>query len=130
LAEERESGFVTEVWVTGALKVIAGLLALALVRPWGRSLPRRLLVIATWVVAIGLVLYGIGNLVQHGLMEVGAVDVPDGLGADAVTWHLALWDPWWLLGGILFVGAAWFASRHDRAPDSRHRRLASRRPDP
>jgi hypothetical protein len=53
-----------------------------------------------------LTLYGAANLVQHGLMEAGIVDTPDGLGSDAVTWHLALWDPWWLLGGILFLLAA------------------------
>jgi hypothetical protein len=22
-----------------------------------------------------------------------------------VTWHLALWDPFWLLGGVLFLAA-------------------------
>jgi Protein of unknown function (DUF3995) len=110
LARERDSGFVTEVWVTGFLKLGAGLLALALVQPWGRRLPRRILVIATWVVGIGLTVYGVANLVQHGLMEAGVVETPSGLGSEAATWHLLLWDPWWLLGGLLFVAAA----RHGR----------------
>jgi hypothetical protein len=110
-AREREPGFVTEVWVTGVLKVVVGLLALAPVRPWGRRLPRRALVITTWVVGAGLALYGVANLIQHGLMKAGAIDTPSGLGSDAATWHLLLWDPWWLLGGVLFIAAAWSARR-------------------
>jgi hypothetical protein len=111
LARDREPGFVAEVWVTGVLKVLGGLLALALVRQWGPGFPRRVAEIAVLIVGIGLTLYGVANLVQHGLMEAGAVDVPDGLGPDAVTWHLALWDPWWILGGILFLAAGWSARR-------------------
>jgi len=38
-ARAREPQFVALLWITGALKAIAGLLALALVRPWGRVLP-------------------------------------------------------------------------------------------
>jgi hypothetical protein len=34
------------------------------------------------------------------------------LGSEAaVRWHLALWDPVWLLGGILFAAAAYFFGR-------------------
>lgn len=105
LADERESGFIAEVWATGALKVLGGLLALALVQPgWG--IPTRALRIAAWAAGVLLTVYAAANFVQHGLMEAGAVDTPEDLGSDAVTWHLALWDPWWLLGGILFLLAA------------------------
>ena len=41
----REAGFVAILWATGLLKVVAALLALALCRPWGRSQPRRLLLV-------------------------------------------------------------------------------------
>ncbi len=42
----RDSGWIAIMWGTGALKIIAGLLALALVRPWGRAIPRWLLLTA------------------------------------------------------------------------------------
>jgi hypothetical protein len=42
----RDPGLITPVWVTGVLKVMAGLLAL--VRPWDRALPRRALLAAAW----------------------------------------------------------------------------------
>jgi hypothetical protein len=106
LAEERDSGFVAELWVTAFLKVLGGLLALALARPRWDVLPARALGIAGWIAGGLITLYGAGNLIQHGLMEAGAVGTPDDLGSEAVTWHLALWDPWWLLGGILFLLAA------------------------
>jgi Protein of unknown function (DUF3995) len=45
-------------WLAGAAGVakLAGA-ALALVRPWGRVVPRRVLVVAAWVGAVVLVLY-------------------------------------------------------------------------
>jgi hypothetical protein len=45
--------------------------------------------------------------------EAGIAD--PALGADAVRWHLLLWDPWWLLGGILFALGAWQFTRAERA---------------
>jgi hypothetical protein len=101
--------------VTGVLKVLAGLVALALVRPWGRRIPRRLLLVAAWGAAAFFLVYAVVNLVDHGLMEAGARSIPEELGADAVRWHLLLWDPWWLLGGILFAVAAWQFSRASAA---------------
>jgi hypothetical protein len=110
LSEERDPGFVAEVWATGILKLAGGLLALATLRPaWG-YIRGRALRIAVWLAGCLLTLYGAANLIQHGLMKAGAVDTPAGLGSEAATWHLVLWDPWWLLGGTLFLLAAREAS--------------------
>jgi hypothetical protein len=114
-ARERDPDTIALVWVTALLKLAAAALALALVRPWGRVLPRRLLVIATWITGLGLLAYGLANFVQHGLMKVGAVDTPEALGSYAAGWHLGFWDPFWLLGGVLFTAAARQAGRASRA---------------
>src|SRR3954447_5412033 len=53
-----DPAFVVVLWGTGALKVLGGLLALALVRPWGRLLPRWLLLTASWGGGAFMVLYG------------------------------------------------------------------------
>src|ERR671921_215483 len=45
------------VWATAGLKALAGMLALALVRPWGRLFPRRLLIAATWAAGLLLTVY-------------------------------------------------------------------------
>jgi hypothetical protein len=47
-----------------------------------------------------------------GLRLLGALAVP----ADAwpsLRWHVFLWDPWWLLGGILFLVTARLARRRE-----------------
>jgi Protein of unknown function (DUF3995) len=105
-ARARDPDTIAVVWVTGFLKVLGAVLALALVMPWGRRLPRRLLLIAAWAVGLGLLAYALANFVQHGLMKAGAIDTPEALGSAATTWHLAFWDPFWLLGGVLFTLAA------------------------
>lgn len=99
-------------WGTGILKVLAGLLALALVQPWGRSLPRRLLVIAAWVVGGFMVLYeGVANLMVRVVMALGLIPTPASMYSPTAYWHLVLWVPWWMLGGLLFCLAAWHARR-------------------
>jgi hypothetical protein len=105
LGRERDPSFVAELWAAFALKTLIALLALALVHPWGQRLPRRLLLVLAGVTGAGVTLYAAGNLVQHALMATGVVSPPDTLGSYAVPWHLALWDPFWLVGGLLFLAA-------------------------
>ena len=102
----RDPAWVAIMWGTGAAKVLAGLLALALFRRWGGRVLDRLLLVTAWGAGVFLALYGAANLVQHALMVAGVVATPTGLGETAARWHLWLWDPWWILGGLLFVAAA------------------------
>lgn len=114
-----DPGWIALLWLTGVLKLIAALLALALVRPWGRALPRWLLLTAGWGAFAIMALYeGAASLLQHALMVAGAIATPAGLGETSARWHLALWDPWWLLGGLLFGLATWAYQRrsHHGAP--------------
>jgi hypothetical protein len=127
LAHERDASFVAGLWAAFALKAAAATLALALIQPWGRRLPRRLLLGLGWATGAGITLYAAANLVQHSLMAIGAIDTPDALGTHAVAWHLALWDPIWLVGGLLFLLAArgsrltagWQCSPGEWRPSSR-----------
>ncbi len=103
LAHERDASFVAELWAAFALKALAATLALALAQRWGRRLPRRLLLVLGGATGVGITLYAVANLVQHALMATGATSTPDALGTHALPWHLALWDPFWLAGGALFL---------------------------
>ena len=47
-------------------------------------------------------------------MAVGVGD-REGLDDAALYGHLLLWDPWWILGEVLFALAGW-RSRRVRAP--------------
>lgn len=71
----REPWFVTVLWFTGILKVIGGLFALALVRPWGRRIPRRLLLIAAWGAGALLVFHGGDFVIQGALTESGIISI-------------------------------------------------------
>jgi hypothetical protein len=100
----------------GVLKVAGGLLALALVRPWGRAIPRRLLLGVAWAASVALTAYGgllvaVGALVLTGFMSpAGPVD------RTALGWHVVLWDLWFLVWGLVLGVAAWHYGRqcHDR----------------
>jgi hypothetical protein len=107
--------FVAFLWITAALKALIGLIALALIHVHGKRLLRRLLLIAAWGTGILLSLYGAALLIQHGLMALGSSNIPASIGSmTAVRWHLFFWDPFWLLGGILFLAAARFAKSPDK----------------
>lgn len=103
-AQERDAGLAAILWLSGDLKAGCGLVALALLPARGR--PLRGVVAATWCIGAGLTAYGAFNVIAAGLMLAGAVATPDEVGTTAVRWHIALWGPWWLAGGALFLLAA------------------------
>lgn len=84
-----------------AAKMADGLLALALVRPWGRVVPRRWLLAGSAGASALLVVYGglyvlLGALVLSGVIHpAGSVD------RTALRWHVGVWDLWFLVWGIL-----------------------------
>jgi Protein of unknown function (DUF3995) len=100
-AADREPGIVAALWAATVLKLLLAGLALALARPRGR--PLRL---AGWIAGGLLLLYGLVNWGEFVLMAVGAIAVPESVGEDAVPWYVFLWEPVWILGGLLFLAAA------------------------
>lgn len=102
-----EPWFVAVVWLTELLKVLAGVLALSLVQRWVEAFPVWLRRTGVWSVGFVLALYSGANLGARGLMALGILRTPASMGSAATTWHLVLWDPWFLLGGVLFLAAAW-----------------------
>jgi len=104
------------VWIAinlsaGVLKALAGLMAVALVRSRGKRMYRKLLFVAAWVLGVGMCLYGGLGLVSDVLHVTGVISDPTNR-----KWfflYLVLWDPWWVLGGVLFVATAWFARQRD-----------------
>ncbi len=84
-------------------KVAGGLLALALVRPWGRVVPRRWLLAGSAGASALLVVYGglavlLGALVLSGVIHpAGSVD------RTALRWHVGVWDLWFLVWGVLLA---------------------------
>ena len=96
----------------GILKALIGLLALALVQPWGRIFPRKLLRACAWILGVGMSLYGGLGLVSDVLHVTGVIRDPEN--GKWFFWYLVLWDPWWVLGGVLYLTAAWLTRRIPR----------------
>ena len=84
-------------------KVAGGLLALALVRPWGRVVPRRWLLTGSTGASALLVVYG-GVTVLFGALVLSGVIHPAGsVDRTALRWHVGVWDLWFLVWGILLA---------------------------
>ncbi len=112
LALAHNPALIAVTWVTGLLKLVAAVLALGLAHFFSRWFPRRLLLFGGWVAGGLFTLYAIGNGLQHALMFAGAASIPELLGTpQAVQWHLFFWDPFWLIGGILFLVATYQFSK-------------------
>lgn len=86
-------------------KVAGGLLALALVRPWKRVVPRRWLLIGSAGASVLLVVYGGVSVLLGGLVLSGLVHPAGGVDRTALRWHVAVWDLWFLVWGILLAVA-------------------------
>jgi Protein of unknown function (DUF3995) len=114
LARTRDPASVALGIGAGVLKVAGGLLALALIRPWGRAIPRRLLVGAAWAASMVLTAYG-GLLVAVGaLVLTGLISTSSPVGRTALRWHVLLWDLWFLVWGLVLGVAAWQFGRESR----------------
>ncbi len=86
------------------LKLLGVGFAFVLAGQLGRRLPPRWVIIAGWVAAAVLIVYGAANMIGAALALTGVVNSS---GADryALAWHLGLWDLIFLLWGV-FLGMA------------------------
>ncbi|KUP97183.1 hypothetical protein AC529_08045 [Thermobifida cellulosilytica TB100] len=108
---------VAAVWLSALLKLAGVPGALALAQRWGTLFPRWLVLLAGWGVTALLCLYGGASLVQQVLMVAGVVDVSAAF-RPVLLWHLFLWTPVWLAGGVLYGIATFFFARATRVADA------------
>ncbi|MGH3728274.1 MAG: DUF3995 domain-containing protein [Micromonosporaceae bacterium] len=82
---------------------VAAVLALALVCPWGRRLPRRLVLAGAWTTAAVLVVHAVPSMVDWVALAVGA-RTPGDLTA-LERFATFLYEPFFLAGGLLYLAA-------------------------
>jgi len=95
-----------------AAKVAGGLLALALVRPWGRVIPRRWLLAGATAASVLLVGYGCLNVLVGALVLSGVIHPSGSVNRTALRWHVGVWDLWFLVWGVLLALATAGYWRH------------------
>lgn len=111
LAREHNTGIFVAVWVTGLAKLVGATLALALVRPWGDRLPRRPVVILSWVATVVITLYGAITVAGDALGVAHVIHPKHPVARTPLLWHLWVWDMSFLVWGLLFGCAAWYFTR-------------------
>lgn len=97
-------------WGTDVLAVVGIVVALATARPWGRNLPRRLLLIPAWMACAFMIPRAVAGLIQDALLLTGVTTVAaqDAALTHRLTrWYLLLWSPYFLIWGILWGVTAW-----------------------
>ncbi len=115
LARAHVPWVIAALWISAIIKVFSGFVALALVQPWGSRVPRWLLLLLAWGAGTLLFVHG-GLYFAVGVLALsGAISVSTP--ATVLPWYTFLWGPWWLLGGLLFLLAAWSYVR--RSPHGR-----------
>ena len=91
--------------VVAGLCALAVAVALALVQPWGRRLPRWLVGLLAWSGTGLLVLRGGGGALQTAYVAATGRDVLE---------PMRFWEGWFCLGAVLFSLSAWKFSRASR----------------
>jgi hypothetical protein len=111
----RTAILVLAVWAAVVIKMVAAVLPLMALRRVTSSGWNRAVSLLAWIEAgiltvYGLVLTVVGMLVQAGITHQSA-------GADhrALAWHAYLWDPWFLIWGLLVAGALRRGRHHSQA---------------
>ena len=82
-------------------KVAEGLLAL--VRPWGRMVPRGWLLAGSAGASALLVVYGGLTVLLGALVLLGVIHPAGSVDRTALRWHVEVWDLWFLVWGILLA---------------------------
>jgi hypothetical protein len=90
-------------WAVVIVKLAGALLPLSLMFRWGGAIPARLRMSVTAAAGTALTLYGALLTGAAALVETGAIHPSGGVDWTAMRWHLGLWDPWFLVWGILLV---------------------------
>jgi len=85
---------------TVVLKLVAGVLALALLHPPADAFRRRVLILANGVVSAILCVWGGVNVVVGALVLGGAVSPSGDIDRYALRWYVFLWDMWFLVWGV------------------------------
>ena len=102
-------------------KVAGGLLALALVRPWGRMVPRGWLLSGSAGASALLAVYGGLNVLLGALVLSGVIHPAGSVDRTALRWHVGVWDLWFLVWGILLalaIAGSWRSSAAGSGPAS------------
>lgn len=102
-------------WFAVVAKIAGGVVALALVQPWGRRYLRHwMLLLLGWGGAAILVIYGGTQVALELAVQFGLIAAPANMDWRGFYGHLLLWDPWFTIWGVLMGITAFYYTRSVR----------------
>lgn len=118
IALARDPEFIPIVWLTGWIKIWGAIFLLLLFKKWSS---RGVNLVLYWVVVLGgacLFIYGALNFATISLAALGWLEME--LDSYAIKMRLLFWEPFWMLGGVLYLlSARTFGSSLRRASSHR-----------
>lgn len=99
-ALKREAAFIAIVWITGFMKLGGGLFLLLLLKEWSIKV-HRILFYTALIGGMFLFLYGLANAITLSFVFTGLLSMQ--IDDYALKWRLFFWEPFWMLGGVLFI---------------------------
>ncbi len=105
MARAREPLVLVAIWVLVAVKIVGAALGVMPLRA-GSASWRRLLLVLTWTAGCALTLYGGVLVAGQALVVTGVIQASPDADWTAIYSRLYLWDPWFLLWGLLLLVVA------------------------
>ena len=115
LGRQRDTAALMTVWAAAVIKLIAAVIPLLAIRR-SRGSRRRVVRILAWAEAAILVGYGHVLTAAGLLLQAGIILPAAGADHGALAWHAFLWDPWFLVWGLLVLLAMTNANQEKRFP--------------
>jgi hypothetical protein len=107
------------VWAAAVLKLIAAVLPLLALSAVVGGVRRRQAWILAWIAAGVLIVYGLVLTVVGLLVQAGVIHTSPNADHRALAWHAYLWDPWFLVWGLLIAVALVRGGRRRRRGSAR-----------
>jgi uncharacterized membrane protein len=98
------------------LKVIAAGLPLVALRRLASPAWNRTVWVLAWIEAGILTIYGLVLTTTGLLVQASVIHASPAADHRALAWHAYLWDPWFLVWGLLVVGALLRGRHHRHQP--------------
>ncbi len=94
--------FIAVIWATGIAKVAAAAVVLALLLPLP-ALASIWITRANVIIGIGCLAYGGLNMLVQVVATAGLLPISFDVTSPVALWYLFFWNPFWMLGGALFL---------------------------
>lgn len=115
---EHDAGVIAAVWLAAMLKLIAAVLPVWAVRHADSTRRDRTVWVLAWGAAAVLILYGLVLTAAGLLVQTGVIHASSNADHRALAWHAYLWDPWFLVWGLLIAAALLLGDRTPGWPPS------------